>query len=485
MKILVRDAWEGGFLDEYCPPGARRITVCRWIVVRELDDLFVASPYDLRRLIDYGRELGPVEVARKVVSRLTERNRNDKVAACGLGVDVESGAKVAFFAPRAPRGTERVVLPAQLAWPHSHDSTPIEHTTHITDAFDGWAGWSMHSGVDLPDTGPLQALVANIVERPTKYDPIEASAVNEFAVERVEGTRLKATVFGYGHYVRSVVLPSLPPEIEVTSVHELDPQLIPDGVPRTDTCPHFRDDEMPDVTFVAGFHHSHALLAAEALRRGSAVVSEKPLATSQEQLDELMHEWSESARYFAGFQRRHMPANTWIKQDLPDEPMSYHTIVHEVGLPARHWYHWPNSGSRMVSNGCHWIDHFLFLNDFSPVEDGRAWLCSQGEIRCELRLANGANFAMTLTERGSDRLGVREHTQILTRNTTITITDASHYRCEDSRQVVRNETWHRLAPHRAMYADFARRLLDDVAGDDPASTRCSAQTVIDLEQQLR
>jgi len=141
VRILVGQTWHNGYLDPWQGPGERRITVRRWVIVEELDDLYVAQPFDLRRLIDYGREVGPVEVARKVMSRLAESDRNAKYAACGLGVDVDNGEPVAFFAPCVLRCVERVVVLAELVWPVDEAfSSGIELAVARGDAFRRWSG---------------------------------------------------------------------------------------------------------------------------------------------------------------------------------------------------------------------------------------------------------------------------------------------------------------------------------------------------------
>lgn len=488
MRILVGDDWQSGFLDPWAAPGDRRIEVRRWVVVSELEGLFLEHRFDVRRLIDYSREVGPVEVARKVVSRLAETDRNKKFAACGAGVDLETGAPVCFFAPCVPRCAERVVLPDALVWPVAEVGAALEFTEAFSSAFAPWQGWTREMGRALTDLGSLESLVRDTLRSPVERRlPGEPSAIAERRGEPVVGRRLKASVFGYGHYVRTIVLASLPPEIEVVTVHELDPQLAPDSYPAADTCGVLRPDESPDVVFVAGFHHTHAPIAAEALRRGCWVVSEKPLATRCEQLDELLGEWRNPSRYFASFQRRFMAPSQWVLEDLrPSEtnPMSYHALVHEVSLPEGHWYHWPSSGSRLLSNGCHWIDHFLWLNDFAAVQTADAHKGPNGEILCELTLENGAYFTMTLTDRGSDRLGVREHTEIRVRDRTAVISDLSAYTCEGPRGIVRQEKFHRLAAHRDMYQAFGRRILAGDAGDSRESIERSARAVLDLESQL-
>lgn len=488
MWILIGDRWRAGFLDPWKAPGERRLDVRQWVVVCELEDLYLRQPYDVRRVIDYAREVGPVEVARKVLSRLSETWRNDKVAACGVGVDVDTGEVFRFFAPCVPRGVERVVIPDVLCWAVDEAPLGMSCGEGLDPRFRPWAGWTRESGAALDDLDELEALVAEYVDIAGQAVELRPpSVVAERRGETVEGRRIHASVFGYGHYVRSVVLPSIPPEIEVVTVHELDPVLAPDSFPCVDTCPMLRDDERADVVFVGGFHASHATIATEALRRGAAVICEKPLATTTDQLTDLLRVFDDSSRYFASFQRRFLAPNEWVMEDLgwsKTDPMSYHALVHEVSLPEGHWYHWPAAGTRMLSNGCHWVDHFLWLNDFAAVERADARRGPNGELMCELVLENGAFFTLTLTDRGSDRLGVREHTELRVRDRTAVIEDMSSYRCEGPRGVIRRERFPRLLAHRAMYAEFARRIIGGEAGERREHVERSAGVVLQLEAEL-
>ena len=78
----------------------------------------------------------------------------------------------------------------------------------------------------------------------------------------------------------------------------------------------------------------------------------------------------------------------------PGEPVSYHCIVYEVPLPELHWYRWPSSRSRLISNGCHWTDHFLLLNGFAEPVAYDVVESSDGMVNVTVELANGAVFTM-------------------------------------------------------------------------------------------
>src|SRR5262249_51951945 len=160
----------------------------------------------------------------------------------------------------------------------------------------------------------------------------------------------------------TVLFPNIAPYVDIRCIHEIDPLQIPMGKNVNfcwDTSHDIRAEEQYDAYLLAGFHHSHAPLAIKALASGSCAVVEKPLAVDSTQLSGLLEIMAYSkGSLFSCFHKRYQLQNQYALRDLGlrfGEAVSYHCIVYEVPLPRRHWYRWPNSKSRLVSNGCHWI----------------------------------------------------------------------------------------------------------------------------------
>ena len=122
-----------------------------------------------------------------------------------------------------------------------------------------------------------------------------------------------------------------------------------------------------------------------------------------------------SGRFFACFHKRYAPYNKFARKDLgvsEGDPISYFALAQEIPVPKWHWYNWPNSGTRLLSNGCHWIDHFMFLNGYRKVIKRETTLTRIGDVHVLLELENGAVFNMLLTDYGSPRLGVRDYVEL-------------------------------------------------------------------------
>ncbi|NNL65769.1 MAG: Gfo/Idh/MocA family oxidoreductase, partial [Myxococcales bacterium] len=301
-----------------------------------------------------------------------------------------------------------------------------------------------------------------------------------------------AVLFGYGNYAKTVMLPAVRRHLRVDAIHEVDPTQMPlrrSKEVRWDTSPTPRPDESADAFLIAGFHHTHAPLAVDALRRGAAAVIEKPVATTRSQLRELLVAQEETGgRVFSCFQRRYTPFNDLARRHLrtaPGDPINYHCIAYEVPNPELHWYRWQNSGSRLVSNGCHWLDHFLYLNDWSPVQTRQIASSPDGTLNCFVTLANGACFNMVLTDAGSKRTGMQDHVELRANGVTVRIRDTARYHAEDGARTLGRARTTRLDSYRRMYESIAERIVRGEPGDSKLAVQASTQLVLNLEADLQ
>jgi hypothetical protein len=169
----------------------------------------------------------------------------------------------------------------------------------------------------------------------------------------------------------------------------------------------------------------------------------------------------------------------------PGEAIHYHCIVYEVPLPRLHWYLWPNSRSRLTSNGCHWIDHFLFLNDYAAVRRSDLFVAGDGTISASLELENGAVFTMTLTEHGSERIGVQEHVELRAGGSTVRMVNGGLYEAEGPDRVLRRRRINKMESYFRMYRTIGRAVAEGRPGDSLRSIEVSTGAVLGLEELLR
>ena len=524
MKSLIGGAWADRSLDFHRSPSAARIQVLALANLEPVVGMYFVLPRSKTLVWNYIREVGPIETWRKVTSRMQERNRNNKFQSFGIGKIITcdpdgkfaSGDLVLFIAPASPQCVERLVL-SEFLLDHAEDqetaslkSDLLLYAAHSSTPLpdeDWWKrlrDWSEYSGKDfLPeDSANLRRELHRFakefdwsqaqelsIEAPTPVREIH-STLGTFVAST--GKKKRAVLFGYGHYAKTNIIPNVQKFIDVEAIHEIDPIQVPvdwGNLPCWDSSPTPRPTEAFDVYFLAGYHHTHAPLAAEALRKGAYAVIEKPVAVDKDQLQELLASMGKgSGGLFACFHKRYSSLNALALQDLDyrsGDPINYNCIVYEVPLPAMHWYRWPNSKSRLISNGCHWIDHFLHLNDYCEVTSTQVATGDDGTINCSVALENGAYFTMVLTDTGSQRIGLQDYIEMRSKGVTVKVTNSSQYFSENGLRVIRRKRIRKTLSYKLMYRSIAAKISDGHPGDSEDSVRVSSQLILDLESLYR
>jgi predicted dehydrogenase len=504
-------AWTEDYLDETPQEGQVRVSVHRQIALVPVDDEFFVRRADPAMLASYLRSLGPRRVVRKVVSRRREAARNDTWLSVGLGT-LADGSPVVFVVTTGPGAVERAVVDERLCAPAVGGPPPPgapEHrepqpgaaawadvSAQLQAVLEPLVGWRREAEPEVSVAPDSWALIDELLRRPPgrSFAVLPARPSPSVVRERLEATgpddgddgRPGFHLFGYGQYAKTQVIPNLSQRLRLECVHEINPfQLGPvadAGPVAWDTSGRPRDHEAIRNAAVAGYHHTHAPLAVELLDRGVRhVVVEKPIATTTGQLQDLLDAMARhpDARVHVAYQRRYLSFNPHLLGDLGGAPISMSATVFEVPLPARHWYRWPVVGNAVVSNGCHWIDHFLHLNDGSEVTHLHAQrLASQVVLAIELD--NGASASISLRHEGSPRRGVRDRCTYWHGDATATIDDLRDYQAERGYRKLRARRAHPYRSLEDMYAEFARRIALDLPGDRIDVMRRSAATTLEL-----
>jgi predicted dehydrogenase len=112
-------------------------------------------------------------------------------------------------------------------------------------------------------------------------------------------------------------------------------------------------------------------MVCEALRAGKAVFVEKPLAVDEDQLQAILTAVADSGndRLMVGFNRRFAPLLTDLKRAFGARtgPVQVRYDVNAGRLEAGSWYAQPEEGSRLVGEGCHFVDTISWWLDQDPV----------------------------------------------------------------------------------------------------------------------
>ncbi len=117
-------------------------------------------------------------------------------------------------------------------------------------------------------------------------------------------------------------------------------------------------DPSVGAVVIATRHGSHAELAAAALRADKAVLVEKPLALTADQLFEVESELTAESVLMVGFNRRFAPLVERLETELgPRGDLVLSMRVNAGPLPDDHWLHDPEEGGgRLLGEGCHFVD---------------------------------------------------------------------------------------------------------------------------------
>jgi predicted dehydrogenase len=229
----------------------------------------------------------------------------------------------------------------------------------------------------------------------------------------------------------------------------------------------------PGVVMIATAHDAHARLGARAVAAEHTVFIEKPPVVNERDLDELLAAWRAApGRIEIGYNRRFAPATAALAEALGqlDGPMTITTNLKEFPLAPHHGFFWPNQGTRIAGNVCHWLDiaTHLLPPTVLPVEVS---------VSCALPHAAGEDRTMTdrticvsyddgslnsivATSRGDATLGIQERIEVRREASTFEIDDFRTVRelSHGRRRVVARRAF-RDKGHTAMYRTFA----EDVA----------------------
>ena len=441
---------------------------------------------------------GPRATYRKARTKLGERSFTGDLHVVVLtGRVTGDGTPVVALACRVPPAAE--YLPVHEALMHTV-KRPLEPTDleafaraverHVEDLQNVGSQSYLYSGKDPPEslvdavrravltnTAALKEDELGAVVTTIPFDPEPPStALWRWSVDSNE-LGIPAALLGAGDYARTQILPSLAqPGIRLIAVCDREPQIAALVANETAAALATTDAEeaiaalpAPGVVFVATYHDSHAELAARALDAGHRVFLEKPTVVTEEDLAVLMAAVARNpGRLEVGFNRRSNSLVRRARRLLAEEdgPMTISCVVREVSLEASHWYLWPNQGTRITGNLCHWFDLAVHLMEAGPIPDRVVVsppVCELPERADEERTVtvtfdDGSMLTVVATGRGDDIRGVQEAVEARRGALTVRLDDLWKLRfLRNGRERMHRTLW-RDKGHGAMFDEALERL---------------------------
>jgi predicted dehydrogenase len=496
MKLLWRDEWIDAPGYEV-PAGSVLIEVLASVPLVKLKN---ASGRQQRRP---GRKVavflvtdGPRSTVRKAMTKREEpRFTGDLHVSLVLGSVIDSGRRVVALAPRVPTCSQQVVVHPALvtdvtdAYTAKDLGPAAARLAPHAEALNLLARQSfLYSGMTPPQelTGLLPIALAGtdeaVIEIPAVLQPPKGNGKAADTVLRLKqgpaGPGIPVAVLGGGDYTRTEIIPGLRrANLSLYAVANREPQIAAIvgrqygfTLATTDSERAIAELPAPGLVVVATAHDSHAHLACSAVDAGHRVFLEKPPTVTPGDVTRLAAAMrANPGAIEIGFNRRYHPLVRKAKARLKHEsgPTTITCVVKELNFQHDHWYFWPNQGTRVTGNLCHWIDLAVFLLDGSPLpvsitlsprvpgsEPG-----SDEERVLVVTFEDGSLLTALGTTRGDDIRGVQEHMDIRRGLTSIVIDDLWKMRTLSEGMEWPTRTLFRDKAHATMYREGLSRVV--------------------------
>ncbi len=347
----------------------------------------------------------------------------------------------------------------------------IEPPTHLIDALN-----------DAIDGGLAQAAISVGDLSVIKTPPGSGEVANKvLRLDRArQSSKMQVALLGSGDYARTEIIPALRDAgLTLHAVANREPQIAVMvareygfAVATSDAREAIAELSRPGLVIVATAHDSHAQLASAAASAGHRVFLEKPPAVTHADVELLIEALSARPGVIEiGFNRRYHPLILKTRSRLQQEkgPTSITCTIKEISLQPDHWYFWPNQGTRITGNLCHWIDLAIFLLGtrhlptsitLSPRVSGPGSVIDEERV-LTVNFEDGSLLTILASSRGDDIRGVQEQIEIRRGRTTILLDDLWKMRVRHGGMDRLSRTLFRDKAHSRMYRASLQRFLQN------------------------
>jgi len=226
-----------------------------------------------------------------------------------------------------------------------------------------------------------------------------------------------------------------------------------------------------DMVVIATRHDTHAKFTIEAIKAGKAVFVEKPLALTEDELNEIVKVYvNNPVPITVDFNRRFSPYAIKARQIVEGQgPIFALYRVNAGMIPPTHWVQDPEvGGGRIIGEVCHFIDFFNYLLqgtnlnsikvDFLPVDNKK--VKALDNVAIQLKWDDGSLTTILYTSIGSIQLP-KEYIEIHFNGSSIAIDDYKHMTIYRSNKKEVFKTKEQDKGHRNHLIEFAKYLLRD------------------------
>ena len=270
------------------------------------------------------------------------------------------------------------------------------------------------------------------------------------------GDRVRLAVVGAGSFAKGMHLPNIK---DMADRYQLHTVISRTGHNAVATAKQFGavnastdfeatlEDASIDAVLIATRHNLHAGMVLKALLAGKHVLVEKPLAITQEELDQVNAFYANASGpqplLLTGFNRRFSPHARRIKElvSARTNPMVLNYRMNAGYIPLEHWVHTEEGGGRNIGEACHIYDLFTFLTGSKvtsvtaqAITPKTGYYSATDNFVATLAFADGSVATLTYTASGS-RDHPKEQLEVFVDGMTIAMSDFKSLQVTGSKAV--------------------------------------------------
>ena len=176
---------------------------------------------------------------------------------------------------------------------------------------------------------------------------------------------------------------------------------------------------------------SHGDLTRRALEAGKHVFVEKPLAVTEDELNNVLAAAASGGELMVGFNRRFSPPARVAQEffQARQTPLSINYRVNAGRFSPNHWVQDPSEGGRIIGEVCHFVDFVHFLTGSlttrvfaESIASRNSEATDEDSVFITLRLADGSNASIAYLAEG-DKALAKERIEIFGGGRSLVIDD--------------------------------------------------------------
>jgi len=186
-----------------------------------------------------------------------------------------------------------------------------------------------------------------------------------------------------------------------------------------------------NLVVIATRHASHGDLARRGLEAGKHVFVEKPLAVTEDELNNVLAAAASGGTLMVGFNRRFSPLARVAQEFFKarQTPLSINYRVNAGRVSPNHWVQDRSEGGRIIGEVCHFVDFVHFLTGSlttrvfaEAIASRNSEATDEDSVFITLRLADGSNASIAYLAEG-DKALAKERIEIFGGGRSLVIDD--------------------------------------------------------------